>query len=314
MKGTSSQVAQECGRDARCVALIWKPLGVLASTGTAGTGVLRGSEGADRRRMVRNPATTIYYKEGASAAADTAPPDEGSSSLSAGAVAAIAVGAAAAAVTVAAGGWVLLRRRRQGPGGMAGSTGTVAKSDVLEDGNGTAQALLPPSNNCCAAAPCTTHRGVLGAPPAPGSLPASRSMPVAAAGAVPQRRPPVQRASSSDAGGVLVSAMIARPVAPSPFAAARLLRVASSGSSGASGSSAPPSSEPWTGLRPDHSCDSGGAGACPRAAGRAAAGKAGPLLGALCHSHANCQPGQHPEDAASLPTLLPHPRSALVAP
>lgn len=267
LRGTPEQLAGNCTQDGRCVAWIWKDLFWRESPGA---GILRGVEGADLSRMVHSAASTTYFKQTAAAAPSTAGSTDPSSTggLSSGAIAGIVVAAVAAARVAALGGWVLLRRRRRQQGSRVRTVAPAASAVSGKTGEGGDALLLPmpPSPDSCQDRQHSGQRSMLGTSQASSitanhaaaatSMAASSSSEAGAAAPVGAARPGHLRSTGSGSI-VLGHAVIGRPVAPSPFVAARQLRIASGSStasrcsSAAGGASAQASMGPSSSWSPD---------------------------------------------------------------
>lgn len=250
LRGTPQQLADNCTQDSRCVAWIWKDLFWRESPGA---GALRGKEGADISRMLRTPATTIYFKQAAIGAAGTSAPSsssDGDDGLAGGAIAGIVIGCAAAAVAAALGGWALLRRRQQQQGSSVRTVAPVASAvsgKTVKEGGDLLALPMPPSTDSWQDRQLSGQRSVLGSPqassvtasPAAAAASVGASSHSEAGGAAPAGPPRPGRLPSSGSGSVILGrAVIGRPVAPSPFAAARQLRLTGPGSAVSHSSSA----------------------------------------------------------------------------
>ena len=203
------QIADRCSGDALCSAVISKPCGFFNST-DVNIGGLRQEQGANASLMVRNPTSVVYFKQ------QPASSSSGGGDLSSGAIAGIAAGCAVVAVAAAAAGWVLVRRRR------------AARTAVLEPEVGSEKGLEHGVAGAAAPALCFdksagwpeggVYSGVLGCAPlgssastsSKGSWPRLQQHAFASGGG----------SSGSGGGPVLKGAVIGRPTAASPFAAA----------------------------------------------------------------------------------------------
>lgn len=250
LRGTPQQLADNCTQDSRCVAWIWKDLFWRESPGA---GALRGKEGADISRMLRTSATTIYFKQAAIGAAGTSAPSsssDGDDGLAGGAIAGIVIGCAAAAVAAALGGWALLHRRQQQQGSSVRTVAPVASAvsgKTVKEGGDLLALPMPPSTDSWQDRQLSGQRSVLGSPqassvtasPAAAAASVGASSHSEAGGAAPAGPPRPGRLPSSGSGSVILGrAVIGRPVAPSPFAAARQLRLTGPGSAVSHSSSA----------------------------------------------------------------------------
>lgn len=187
--------------------MVAKPCGFL-SINSLNVGMLRQEQGANASLMVRNPTTIVFFKQ--QLAASTF------GGLSGGAVAGIATACVVVALATTAAAWLVWRRRRLARAVVldAASAAEAASKASRSD----APAATTPEPSPVQSTLCTgsgRYRGMLG----------SALLGPVTSPSLEESVPELQRRGSSSGGSgsgpVLMSAVIRRPTAASPFAAAR---------------------------------------------------------------------------------------------
>lgn len=114
------QLASQCATNETCVALLYKPGGIINGTAQL-TSLAYFKNDANPAKWLLSPTTIMFVEEGAAEGGATASSsgDSGGGGLSGGVIAGIAIGATALAAAAAAATWAVLRRRRTAAGAAA---------------------------------------------------------------------------------------------------------------------------------------------------------------------------------------------------